>query len=338
VSNLRKQFATLKSATEDKNKLIVALETKAAETSTILKALQDGEDSNGGGDHDATSLGWKVNSDSAWNVAAGRARKRYSDVVADRQDNVPSDSKMYKLFVKSKNNQSAEYTRTLLKSEVNPTQMKVGISALKTLKNGQILIESDKKIELEEVNKKISEVCGEELEGYMPTLKNPRIIVFNVPEDITSENAAQAIALQNSDLNLNESEIKPKFVFEDRRKYKNFVIEANSEIRKRLVDRKLKIGWHVCNSTDYLNVTRCYKCSKYNHRAQECFGELCPHCAQNHKMHECKTSKEHHRCVNCINYNKYNKTTQVNENHSSLDKNCSCYKAFLKKYTEMTEY
>jgi hypothetical protein len=87
---------------------------------------------------------------------------------------------MYKLVVKSKNNQNAEYTRTLLKSKVNPTQMKVGISALKTLKNGQLLIESEKKSDLEEVCKKINKVCGEELESYMPTLKNPRIIVFNV--------------------------------------------------------------------------------------------------------------------------------------------------------------
>jgi hypothetical protein len=44
----------------------------------------------------------------------------------------------------------------------------------------------------------------------MPTLKNPRIIVFNVPEDITSDNAAQAIVSQNSELNFNEDEIKPK--------------------------------------------------------------------------------------------------------------------------------
>jgi len=56
---------------------------------------------------------------------------------------------------------------------------------------------------------------------------------------------SQAIALQNSELNLNENEIKPKFMFEDRKKHKNLVIEMNSEIRKRLVDRKLKIGWHV---------------------------------------------------------------------------------------------
>jgi len=53
--------------------------------------------------------------------SAGSTRRRYADVVADRrQGNVPNDSKMYKLFVESKANQSAQYTRTLLKSKVNP--------------------------------------------------------------------------------------------------------------------------------------------------------------------------------------------------------------------------
>jgi hypothetical protein len=218
------------------------------------------------------------------------------DIVEGRRPGkVPHDNKMHKLFVKSKTNQSAEYTKTLLKSKVNPTRLKVGISALKTLKNGQLIIESDRKSELEEVCKKINEVCGKELESYVPTLKNPRIIVFNVPEDINPENAAQAILLQDSELNLNESEKKPKFVFEDRKKHKNLVIEVNSEIRTSLVDRKLKIGWHICNSNDYWSVTRCYKCSKYNHKAQECYGEVvCSHCAQSHKMHECKASKENH--------------------------------------------
>jgi hypothetical protein len=140
--------------------------------------------------------------------------------------------------------------------------MEAGIGALKTLKNGWLLIETEKKSELVEVCKKINEVSREELEGYMPTLKNLRIIVFNVPEDITSENVEQAIVLQNSGLNLNESEIKPKFVFEDRKKQKNLVIEMNSETRKRLVDRKLKTGWHVCNSNDYLSLTFCLK--KFN--------------------------------------------------------------------------
>jgi hypothetical protein len=173
----------------------------------------------------------------------------------------------------------------------------------------------------------------------MTNLKHPRVIVFNVPDGITPENAAQATALQNSELQLNEDEIKAKFVFEDRKKHKNLLIEVNPGIRKRLVDRKLKIGWHVCNSSDSLSVTRCYKCSKYNHRAQECFGDVvCPHCAESHTVHDCKASKENYRCVNCINYNKYNTRTPVNINRSSLDKSCSCYKAALKKYSEKLDY
>jgi hypothetical protein len=242
---------------------------------------------------------------------------------------------MYQLFVKSKNNESAEYVRIILKSKVNPAQMNVGVRAPKTLKNGRLLIESEKESELDEICKKIDEVCREELESHIPSLRNPRIIVFNVPEDITPENAAQAIVLQNSEFKLSESEILPKFVFEDRKKHKNLVIEVNSDTCKQIVGKKLKIGWHVYNSDNYLSVTCCYKCSKYNHRAQECSGEVaCPHCAQNHKMHECKASKENHRSVNCINYNKYKNKMQFNVNHSSLDKSCSCYLAILKKYTQ----
>jgi len=125
----------------------------------------------------------------------------------------------------------------------------------------------------------------------------------------TPKNAVQVIVLQNSELNLNENEIKLKFVFENRKKHKNLVIEVSSETRESLVDRKRKLGWHVCNSSDYSSVTRCYKCSKYNHRAQERFGDVvCPHCTKSHKMHEYKASKENYRRVNCINYNKHNKS------------------------------
>jgi uncharacterized protein YlxW (UPF0749 family) len=42
VSSLRKEFANLRNEVEDKNKLIVDLEMKAAETNTIHKVLQSG--------------------------------------------------------------------------------------------------------------------------------------------------------------------------------------------------------------------------------------------------------------------------------------------------------
>jgi len=83
--------------------------------------------------------------------------------------------------------------------------MKVGISAFKTLKNGQLLIETERKNDLEIFSEKINEVCTEELESYTSSLKSPRLIVFNVTEDITSENAAQVIVSQNPELNLKEN-------------------------------------------------------------------------------------------------------------------------------------
>jgi len=222
---------------------------------------------------------------------------------------------------------------------LNPAQIIVGINDFKTLKNGQLQIESERKNDLENICVKINEVCGEEFVSYTTSLKSTRLIVFNVPKYITSENAAQAIVLQNPELNLKENEIKPKFLFENRKKHKNLVIVVNSENRKFLVDRKLIVGWHACYSAHYVSVTRCYKCSKYNHRAQECQGDvICPHCAQSHKMHECRAGTERLRCVNCINYNKYRKMTQVNVNHSSLDKSCSCYRSVLKKYIERKDY
>jgi hypothetical protein len=79
VSNLRKEFAKIKIEAEDKNKLIVDLDMKAAEMNSTLKALQSGVGSKCRGENEATSLGLQLNSkDSDWNVAhsGGRTRTR----------------------------------------------------------------------------------------------------------------------------------------------------------------------------------------------------------------------------------------------------------------------
>ena len=62
MSNLRKEFANLRSQVEDKNKLIVDLEMKSGETKTTHKELQSGVGRNCRGDEEAKFLGLKVNS------------------------------------------------------------------------------------------------------------------------------------------------------------------------------------------------------------------------------------------------------------------------------------
>jgi len=96
VSKLRKEFASLKCEVEDKNKLIVDLEMRVVETNSTLKALQQGMGGNCRGNKEAT-CSQVTSKDIDWGVApsAGRTKKRYSDVVADRPGNVPFENKMY---------------------------------------------------------------------------------------------------------------------------------------------------------------------------------------------------------------------------------------------------
>jgi len=71
--------------------------------------------------------------------------------------------------------------------------MKVGISALRAPKDGRILIETGSKEETEKISTSITETCGKELEAKVQELRNPRLAIYNIPEDITIENATKTI-------------------------------------------------------------------------------------------------------------------------------------------------
>ncbi|PSN51842.1 hypothetical protein C0J52_04758, partial [Blattella germanica] len=64
--------------------------------------------------------------------------------------------------------------KTLIKSKVNPTEMKVGVSTLKPLRNGNLLIQSSSKTDMDVICSNINEKCGNELEASGAKLRNPR--------------------------------------------------------------------------------------------------------------------------------------------------------------------
>ena len=205
--------------------------------------------------------------------------------------------KSFKLFVKSKANESTEYLKTLIKTKINPIDLKVGINSFKVLKNGQLLIESTNKTEMDIICKNINEKCGAEVEANVSKPRNPRIIIFNVPDEIIMENDIEAMTTQNPKIKEMGKELQPKFVFEDRKKNKNMVLEISSGARKLILGKKLKIGWNMCNWDDYIKVSRCFKCCKYNHRVQDCKGrQTCPHCSK--KIMYSKTAKRRKRTIN----------------------------------------
>ena len=146
--------------------------------------------------------------------SCGKNDNLYADVVKG------TSAKRYKLTVKSKTNQSTEEVKNHLKSNINPTEIKVGINTFKSLKDGRVLIEASSKEEINALSAKINEKCGKQLDVHVPKLWKPRLIVYNVPDDILVDNIENTIISQNPELDLKPGDITARFKIQTRKKTK----------------------------------------------------------------------------------------------------------------------
>jgi hypothetical protein len=56
--------------------------------------------------------------------------------------------------------------------------------------------------EIEVLEEHINAKCGGYLEANIHKLRNPRLLIFNIPEDISTGNLEDTLIVQNPDLNL----------------------------------------------------------------------------------------------------------------------------------------
>jgi hypothetical protein len=285
--------------------------------------------------HRTTSTG--VNPNSAGEQAhratiSGRLTRQYAAVVTD------IEPKRYRMTIKSKKAHPPEEIKQLLKAKINPAEIKVGVTTLKAL-NDSVLVETTSIEDTEALGREIEAKCGEDLEPHIHRLRKPRIIIINVPEDINTTNIEEAIITQNPELNLKQGSITAKFIQVTKRMHRNAIVEVGAEVRKTILHKKIKLGWQICKTDDYVTATRCFKCSKFNHRTMECRGEItCPLCTGPHTLKECKSSPMEHKCINCVIYNRHNPTKAISEAHSALEKGCPSLQAVLERNRQNTEY
>jgi len=208
--------------------------------------------------------------------------------------------------LKGKDNiQSTEHIKSQLKKDINPTDIKVGIKTLKTMRDGRILIETCSEEEIYYLSRAINTKYGEKLEIMKHKLRKPRLIIYNVPEEITIVNVTNVIKAQNPEIAMNGEEVTAKFRYKTRNGNYNILIEVGPRIRKQILHTKQKIGWEVCKVEDYLVPTRCFSCSRFYHKHSDCKGEeICPHCPVKHKLKECTAPASEHKFINCITYNR----------------------------------
>jgi hypothetical protein len=280
----------LKDISESKTKAISDLETAVTE---MRAQCEDGRDECnkgrtvpsiipsqepvGGRSHGHAAPSVIINQEPARSTAQGtappddRREKLYSAAIGNK-----IQQQHFKITVKSKDNLSAEVIKGILISKINPTDIKVGINSFEALTDGRVLITTSKKEEAEKLELDIKTKCEEELEAILHRRRNPRLVIRNIPEDITTCNIEGTLIKQNPDLYLKAGDINAKYIYETKKHSRNLVVEVNAQTQK-LLQRKIKLGMMICQVQDYLVATRCFKCSRFNHRHQDCQGEeSCP--------------------------------------------------------------
>ena len=156
-------------------------------------------------------------------------------------------------------------------------------------------------------------------------------------QKISTHNIEEAIVTQNPELNLKNGSITAKFIQVTKKMYRNAIVEVAADVRKTILHKKIKIGWQICKTDDYVTGTRCFKCSKFNHRTGDCRGEtICPLCAGSHTIKECKSNPMEYRCNNCVIYNRHNPTNAISEAYSALDRGCPSLQAVLERNRQNT--
>jgi hypothetical protein len=103
---------------------------------------------------------------------SGGKKKLFSEVLSGKRI-----AERHRLTVKSMDNKTAEEIKKLLRTKIDPVNMKIGIRAFKSLKNGNVLIEADSKEEIEILNTQIRDKCGDQLEVNVQKRRNPRLII-----------------------------------------------------------------------------------------------------------------------------------------------------------------
>jgi hypothetical protein len=132
-------------------------------------------------------------------------------------------------------------------NKINPGEINVGVNTFKSHNRG-VLIETNSKEEIEVLDKEIQAKCRDELEAHVHMLIKPRLIILNVPEDISKTNIEDSIL--NPELYIKRGRITAKFNY-DKKMYRNAVVEVRADTRKTLVHRKIKLGWQMCRIEDY---------------------------------------------------------------------------------------
>lgn len=260
--------------------------------------------------------------------------KEANEVVNDENKDVksiPSKSKTYAekmkirnnesvVLLKPKNTQNSNATECDLKKVIDPT--KFNINSLRKFPKGGLAIECKDVSESTLVEKMVSEKMGDNYVVSLPELKNPKVKIIGIEQEVSEQELLHALQSQNNFLA--SCNMKVINLFKTKRNNHTAIVELDSTSFEKCMNAgKVKIMWSRCSVIEDLNVFRCFKCNGYNHKQSNCTNnQACKRCALSHNHGECNAKNE--SCINCkIANSKFN--LNLNTRHAATNEKCPIY-------------
>ena len=270
--------------------------------------------------------------------------REYSSVVRGRERSPKKEPPpSYRVVVKPKTDKTSDETRQFIKQNLDPVKLGVGITRMTSSGDGTIILQSSNRIDSEKIAKEINDSLQASLTAEVGTKFRPRLIVYDIPPEITKETATDVIRKQNKDIVTENSFINTRTVLTNRfnNTRRNLIIEVDSTLRRAILSAGLKLMFSVCRAGDYLYVRRCYKCNRFHPGTQdECRNEItCPQCTGNHDLKSCTATPDTFKCINCVKFNERTRQTRkICHNHSATDKSCPSYINRIDRLKSMIQY
>ncbi|GBP96303.1 Uncharacterized 50 kDa protein in type I retrotransposable element R1DM [Eumeta japonica] len=198
------------------------------------------------------------------------------------------------------NHQTAEETKKLLKSAMDPTSMQVQVTKVRKVGRAGVVVQTTS----DEAADKIRKAVPPTLRVTEPRSRRPLVALRNLSGDPSGEAVISGLYEQNlrtrhPEWTIERIQKNCRVAFKKSRRERattTVVLECEPELRDVLVSLdRAYIGWEAVPICDYIDVTCCRKCQQYGHPEAHCrsVDTVCSKCGlTGHRATDCKAETQ----------------------------------------------
>lgn len=242
------------------------------------------------------------------------------------------------VVIKPKEGSEMKNTREELKKQINPKN--VNFSKVIQGKDGKVTVLLKDEASSKLLKENIERNMGNQYEVSVREGMKPTIKIVGMSEEMNENTLKETLVDQNEVFNELKHFKLRKFYCNEKWKYGRYsgIVELDAKTFFKVMEiQKLNVGWDRCRVFDGLEVTRCFKCCVFNHKAADCKAEreTCPICSGEHNVKQCQAKGE--KCINCERI-KSERKLDIDVNHPAWSNQCPVYLRLKHRRNEQVDF